>query len=366
MTATALAALATVGLLGGILLLLPRMAGPTVPFGVRVPPERTDAPVIRDATRRYRWGVAAGALVVAVLTIAATWLAPPEAVLTIAPFVLLGVWFLPFLGARRRVLAAKRAEGWFDTVRQAAATDTSWRTDPPRFPWAWAAPSLLVVLATVVVGIVRYPHLPDRIALHFDAEGPDRYATTTVWTAFGLPILQALLSVLVLVLVAVSLRAKADVSAAAAEVTAEQYRRYTVRMARLVLLVVAGMNVTFLVVALMVWEVLPATGGVVLVSFLPVLVATVALLVGAVRAGQSGHRLPVAAAERSEYADRDDDAHWIGGLIYINRDDPAVLVPKRFGGVGWTLNLARPAAQALLVLIIGATLAVVIWAAQVG
>ena len=39
---------------------------------------------------------------------------------------------------------------------------------------------------------------------------------------------------------------------------------------------------------------------------------------------------------------RDDDRLYRLGLFYLNRDDPAVVVPKRFG-VGWTLNLARPA-----------------------
>ena len=29
-------------------------------------------------------------------------------------------------------------------------------------------------------------------------------------------------------------------------------------------------------------------------------------------------------------------------MIYANREDPSVFVPQRFG-VGWTMNVARPA-----------------------
>ena len=47
----------------------------------------------------------------------------------------------------------------------------------------------------------------------------------------------------------------------------------------------------------------------------------------------------------------DDDQHWKGGLFYVNRDDPALLVPRRFG-LGWTLNLGRPAGIALTILLL--------------
>ncbi|MGB6582629.1 MAG: DUF5808 domain-containing protein [Streptosporangiaceae bacterium] len=52
---------------------------------------------------------------------------------------------------------------------------------------------------------------------------------------------------------------------------------------------------------------------------------------------------------------RDDDRFWKGGLIYINRDDPAIMVGNRFG-VGWTPNLANLKAC----LLYGGILAVII------
>jgi uncharacterized membrane protein len=44
---------------------------------------------------------------------------------------------------------------------------------------------------------------------------------------------------------------------------------------------------------------------------------------------------------------RDDDRYWIAGMFYVNRDDRAILVPKRHGGpfglgIGRTLNLGHP------------------------
>ena len=43
----------------------------------------------------------------------------------------------------------------------------------------------------------------------------------------------------------------------------------------------------------------------------------------------------------------DDDAHWKLGVFYVNRDDASLFVPERFG-IGWTLNLGRPGAWAVI------------------
>jgi uncharacterized membrane protein len=52
---------------------------------------------------------------------------------------------------------------------------------------------------------------------------------------------------------------------------------------------------------------------------------------------------------------RDDDRFWKGGLIYVNRDDPAIMVGNRFG-IGWTPNLGNPKAR----LLYGAILTVIV------
>ena len=43
----------------------------------------------------------------------------------------------------------------------------------------------------------------------------------------------------------------------------------------------------------------------------------------------------------------DDDAHWLAGVIYFDRNDKRVVVPKRFG-LGRTLNFAHPVAWVVL------------------
>lgn len=364
MTVTILVTILTIGFLGVLLLLLPRMASPAVPFGVRVPDEHVDAPAVREATRQYIRGVTVAVLVVLALVVALIPVLPETVLITAAPFAALVAWAAPYVSARRTVQEAKRSEGWYEGVRQTVAADTSLRTSPPRYPWVWAVPAGVLLLVTTAVGVAVYPTLPDRIATHIGPDGPDRFADTTVWSAFGIVGVQALLTVLVLGLVAVGLRSRQDIVATAPASSADQYRRFLGAMARSVLALAAALNLTMLLVALMIWDVVPPSAGWQVASMAPALAATAVLVVVAVRTGQSGHRLRTAVPDgptRPGTAHRDDDAHWIGGLIYINRDDPALFVPKRFGGVGWTVNLGRPVAWVFVGAILALTVGSLVW-----
>ena len=61
-----------------------------------------------------------------------------------------------------------------------------------------------------------------------------------------------------------------------------------------------------------------------------------------VKVGQSGTRIPVEAQDINQEGqmDIDDDRYWKLGLIYVNKDDPSILVEKRFG-IGWTVNMGH-------------------------
>jgi uncharacterized membrane protein len=85
------------------------------------------------------------------------------------------------------------------------------------------------------------------------------------------------------------------------------------------------------------------------------------------RAGQGGSRLNgnVRGLALAAGTDRDDDRFWKGGLFYVNRDDPAVMVGARFGA-GWTFNLGNPAAWLIVAGIIATPAGLVVIGAASG
>jgi uncharacterized membrane protein len=342
-----------VALVGVMNCLLPALVAPTVPFGVRIPADRVGEPVVRRQRRIYFWTVGT-------VTVAATvgayfgplWLVPIIAV-AIVPIALVCYAF-----ARHAIKSAKAAGNWYAGLTQATATDTTWRSQPLQFPWLWALPSLAILLATVVTGAVRYSNLPDRLAIHFNANGvADRYVSRSPAAAFVGLWPQLFITALVVVLLLLTYRSRPETDAADPAGSTDRYRRFLSRFARVILVMIALVNATMLLASLQIWQLVPVNSSTIgLTSALPI-VGVVLLLAVALRTGQAGVRLNGRGAATTSVVNRDDDRYWKGGLIYVNRGDPAVVVPRRFG-IGWTFNFAHPLAWLILAAIVGAIFAI--------
>jgi uncharacterized membrane protein len=321
----------------------PALARPTLPFGVRVPAARVSEPAIARVRRDYTRGVALlGAAGLVGAFVFDRWVL----------FALIAAYCLLGYHAHRSVAAAKRAGDWYAGVRQAVTTDTSLRTDPVRPQWLLLAPAVLLFAITAAAGVWRYGDLPSSLptpnGVTVDAT---HRTTTTVGFAFATVSAQALIIALAAVLAAAIPRARAELDAAQPAGSAARYRTYVTRVLRLLFGSAGCAAASLLVASFQVWEILPATLPVTLVSFAPLATALVAWAVFALRTGEAGHRLPAAPAESTVERgreQRDDDRHWhLAGMVYLNRTDPAILVHRRVGAY-WTLNFGNPISWAIV------------------
>ena len=196
---------------------------------------------------------------------------------------------------------------------------------------------------------------------------PDQITATSVASAFALVFVQVAMTVFLVGLMWVSFRFRPDLDAAAPAASARQHRGFVVGTAKAVLILSALVDVSMLLIAWRMWgggERLPV--GVVV---LPILAGTAVVIGSAIRTGQGGSRLPAGGepcAGRAETAEentgvvqRDDDRYSRAAGIYVNRDDPAMFVPKRLG-VGWTVNFGNPKGLALFLAILLAPLVVTV------
>ncbi|SMC98777.1 hypothetical protein [Lentzea albidocapillata] len=287
-------------------LVLPSTARPTLPFGVRVPHERTGE--VHSIRVGYRLAVVAFGVVAAV----ATLLGAAGLVAALVVACLLAHW-----AAAGFVSRAKRS---WPVVRQGVTTDTGLRTDPVRLPWPHLVPATALVVGTAVLGLAR----------------------DTPWDLLW-PLTNQIVVLVIAVLVAVTLpRARPELDAARPESSARSYRAYLAGNLRIVTLLSTAVIAALAVKALEMWGIVSGVGWTVLTVALVAAPAVVAV-VWLVRAGDAGHRLDSDDSENTGVAQRDDDRHWhVGGLVYANRTDPALLVHQRVGS-RWTLNLGHPA-----------------------
>lgn len=332
-----------------IAVVLPSIGSPTVPFGVRIPAEHAKDPAVTRQTPIYRrrvvvCGILAAAACVAIYLVTGEYLLLPLSVLA-----QLGIWYTCFFLANHEIRTAKAAGGWYEGVRQGIAVDTGLRTDPPRFPWLWLAPSVIITIATAVVGVLLYPSMPDTLVAHYTAKGvPNRVVAKTVGTAFSLVFVQIGLTALLAGIAAgIVVRSRADLDPAHPVSSAHWHRRYMLLGAKALLGLVAMIDLGMLGSALLQW-----TGTVtrwqVLVVVLPVLVGVAIAIAVLAR----NNRERDEGEQDTGLTHRDDDKYWRGGLFYVNREDHALLVTRRYG-VGWTLNFGNPRAAILLVGVLG-------------
>jgi uncharacterized membrane protein len=214
-----------------------------------------------------------------------------------------------------------------------------------------ALPALTILALGAAVGGWRYDSLQTTIPdfLGYDVDAAPRVPTNFL-AAFEPVLIQAGITLLFPVLVLVLLRARPALDAARPVGSARRYRVYLRDTARLLLLSAACLNLGLFVAELQLWEIVGASTGWRVVSYLPLAAMLGAWLVWGVRVGQGGHRLPALPGEQQEdsgLTQRDDDRHWfLAGTVYVNRDDRAVLKQSRIG-VYWSLNLGHPVAWVL-------------------
>ncbi|MFO0585877.1 MAG: DUF5808 domain-containing protein [Anaeromyxobacter sp.] len=322
-------------------LLVPRLAVGGVLFGVTVPEGFAATPEARALVARYRGQVlGAGALGLAgILAVAGAGLDPW------AGFAILGViglqtaaWF----SARRRTQPHAAPPS---TIRTAGLSAP--RGVPPALD---AVPFVVLACAALAVAL-RWDDFPDRFPLHWNGRGEiDR------WGAKGPEVYQALVIGTVLVAAMLVLRA---VMLGFSSRRAADPRALALR--GLMQWVLTG-TATFLAVLFAAITLNPLVA-----PDSPRLVLTVSAIgLVALLGGLGLATARLASLPSAGPGDGTPDARWkVGGLFYVNPDDPAVFVPKRLG-VGYTVNLGRPGGVIALAAMIGVPLAIALVARLLG
>ena len=313
--------------ISALLHLMPRITRPDLYFGVTVDPALRISASARRILQRYRFGVWCSTLAAVALQMALQ-----------RPAVSAVLYAVGIGGAQ---LAAHHST-LAHAIPRATAIEIDLSAPPEHFPGGFAAAALPFVLL-LFLGTWSVSHvdrLPGRLPVHWSFAGPDHWVTTSPRLIVMLVLLHAI-SCLVLMAAAWgvlhgSRRICASGPAAAAE---RRFRRRTLLM----LLTVAYFSILppalallqAPVIAMRLWS---AALAIMLLGFIVTLL----------RAGQGGARL---FASRPPVGDRTADDRWLGGFIYINRADPALLVEKRMG-IGWTLNFGNPWSWLLIAMLV--------------
>lgn len=248
------------------------------------------------------------------------------------------VSFFLMLHYRRRVQDIKWEKGWRpEHVRSVAVVGTE--DFPAPISVLWYLTYIPLIIAMVGFALLNYDRFPDTIPMNIDFNGT---VTTTAPKSPVTLLFPAFVTAFVGVVFLAShmgiVYSKKPIDPDAPASSALAYGRFA--RTQSVMMLVTGIalsavtGITFYASSL---GTLPMLASVVIELAMVFLVVVPVLIISG-RMGQSGGRIAESAPEGS--MSRDDDSYWKLGAFYVNRDDPSIIVPKRFG-VGWTLNLGN-------------------------
>ena len=353
---------AIVLLVGLILTVTPWLMPKTECFTVTVPHGARNEEPLRGLLRSYTcWMVAITALCVlawpATLALGRIDVTTRsgEFVLTLLLFV---TTFAPIIASfalmlsyRARVKAVKQERGW--TAEHAAAAFVGTEDFPKPLSLAWNLLYLPLIGGLAAFTFTHYDQFPSQIPMNIDLAGNvgstvPKSPLTVLFPTF----LVAFMGAIFTLVHWGTIHSKKPVDPAAPASSALAYATFA--RVQSILMVVGGLLISGLTAGL----ILASSLGAISMAYAAVITMVGTLLFVALVTivslvmGQSGARL--FPDTTSTGMSRDDDEHWLLGTIYCNRDDPSIFVPKRFG-IGWTSNIARWEAWALVAGIVALT-----------
>lgn len=324
---------------------LPRIARRGLLFGVYVGEARWDSGEARGVERVWYRSMALAVAVGLVAFGLARGRLSDALAFTLANLTLQVLAVTAYVRAHR---AARRLAS--DTIAPAVSL---LEVEPPStrsLPFLTLGFVVLAAAAMVAYAAAHYAELPERIPVHFDLAGqPDRWAAKSPAQLLLLPGMTLALGGFMSWMGLLLAHAKRALRHPGTERSAEAQRRFRAAVGR----VLCGTTVlvTAMLAALHVEQLRAAEGhGAALGPLVAVWAfASTMLALGGVawlmvRYGQGGARLEGPGELTDGLA---DNRCWKWGLFYVNRDDPSLLVEKRFG-LGYTINLGNPKAVALV------------------
>ncbi|MDJ1121220.1 DUF1648 domain-containing protein [Olsenella sp. YH-ols2217] len=343
-----------VALCGALMASTPWLMPATEAFAVTVPSSARENPAIRQWRRSYCLGAVVLTVVGSLIALGScTFLADADenAVAFLWLYCLAAA--LPLVGCfglmlhyRRKVQALKASQGWHAAVQQSTAVIDEPEVPRPVSMW-WNLLYVPLVLVTVGLVVFNYDKIPGQIPMHVGFDGTvTNYVPKTPLSA-GFPVI---MEVFLGVIFAFSLwtirRSRKAVDPDRPQTSAYAYGLFA--HAQGVFLLVMGLVITGacgVLMALSSFGAITMASAAIIVTLLTIL-ACAGGVVLAVVYGQNGSRV-FRRLEGTDAMPADNDEHWKLGVFYVNRDDPAVFVPERFG-VGWTCNWGRPLAWGFL------------------
>ncbi len=333
-------------ILAGIQIAVPFLVKRTVIFGITVPEKQINNEKLSSFKKKY-------SLLVSLLSIIslvsyAIWVLSSSAseeqtvlIGTVIQFAIILFSFTLYFYFHGKTLQLKKKMKWGENTKQIQIADLSTRAEDEMLPWYVFLVPILITVGVIGYTISQYNLLPDQIPTHWGINGEaDAFTEKTPVSAISSPLMLLVMQVMFLAII-ISTK-KSGIKLSATATNASRLRQLTLRKYTSWLLFLTSILLTGMFSFFQLRTIHPDIVDKTIVMAVPIIFLVITLgstVAFALKVGRSDKRsIDEAVVGITDY---DDDKHWVGGLFYVNKNDPSIFVEKRFG-VGWTINFGNP------------------------
>lgn len=240
-----------------------------------------------------------------------------------------------------KTIQVKKAEKFTEDLKQVKVTDLTIRSQDEMLPWYLYLLPIIVTAGLMGYTLLQYEILPEQIPTHWGINGEaDAFTEKTPFSVISMSLI---LFVIQLMLLGINIATKkSGIKLSATTTNASKIRQLSLRKYSSWFTFLTVVLITFMFSYFQLNTIHPSlfsNHSILAAPLIFMIVILVGSIVFAVKVGRADKQVLDQPTEH--ITDIDEDAYWKGGLFYFNRNDPSILVEKRFG-VGWTLNFANP------------------------
>lgn len=337
-------------------IITPKVIRKNILFGVKVPEDRVDDEEVEKIQMGFRRdNLLIGIPILLIFSLLLYIFSNPIFQMLLI-FIYMGILFLIYLKYNAKVKVLKKERGWDKIGSKMVVVDIKYSRDKSKtgnISSLWFLIPLAITVFNIVLSLVIYPKLPDKIPTHWSFTGE---ITTYRNKSYGIVLMDDIVQLFMLGLFYFSYwmigKSKQQINPNNPEesikgniVFRKAWSIYLLIITILTILLFTALNLlsygilfkTTKMVDILTWAVLGFS--------------IIGAIVLSTKIGQGGERLRSKEdIETGKVYDRDDDKLWkLGNIIYYNPEDSSLFIEKRFG-VGWTVNTGRPLGMFLMIL----------------
>lgn len=338
---------------------IPYWTRKTESFGVSIPEGIYHTAAVKKLRKQY----AAITTIVAVLFLALLLFFSIDATevtmgILLPGFILgyLAIGFIIYFFFHSKMKKLKQGSDWKTDKEERLFVSMSFHREKLTYSNLWFLFSFLLAIIVIFFTFNNYHLIPEQIPMQYSFSGEvTNWAEKSYRSVLLFPVMILYMTLLFIFINTVIARAKLQIDSANPEISLKQNVTFRRRWSLFMIITGTALNLLFAFNTFtLFYDVNPTVLTIVIISFTLLIIGGAIYL--SITTGQGGSRVKHGTVTHNGKAvNRDDDKYWKLGVFYFNPGDPALFLEKRFG-VGWTINLGRPLAIFIFILIIASAI----------